>query len=144
MPTHSSTTTEILLSGPLHLNGFTALVNWHNAIQTGLLSNSYTWTVSSTLNVSPAGPVVLQQCTFKPTLFCTVLLCTVLQLPQAGDNRLSPSNTALILLDHQTGLFELVRDYGTGQHSTAVSTLPFEGHAICFSCHTLPVMSYDS
>ncbi|MGL5264285.1 MAG: isochorismate family cysteine hydrolase YcaC [Candidatus Rhabdochlamydia sp.] len=30
---------------------------------------------------------------------------------QAGDNRLSPQNAALLLIDHQTGLMQLVKDY---------------------------------
>jgi nicotinamidase-related amidase len=30
---------------------------------------------------------------------------------QVKNNRLSPNNTVLLLLDHQTGLFELVKDY---------------------------------
>ena len=30
---------------------------------------------------------------------------------QSGDNRLSKENAALLLIDHQTGLCQLVRDY---------------------------------
>ena len=30
---------------------------------------------------------------------------------QAGDNRLSPQNAAVLLIDHQTGLMQLVKDY---------------------------------
>jgi hypothetical protein len=30
---------------------------------------------------------------------------------QAGENRLSANNAALLMVDHQTGLMQLVRDY---------------------------------
>ncbi len=42
---------------------------------------------------------------------------------QAGDNRLSPDNATLLLVDHQTGLMQLVRDYGTDEFKNNVLAL---------------------
>lgn len=42
---------------------------------------------------------------------------------QAGDNRLSKDNAALLLVDHQTGLFQLVRDYNFDQFKNNVLAL---------------------
>eukprot|EP00879_Flechtneria_rotunda_P000494 GHRR01000598.1.p1 GENE.GHRR01000598.1~~GHRR01000598.1.p1 ORF type:complete len:268 (+),score=46.41 GHRR01000598.1:174-977(+) len=42
---------------------------------------------------------------------------------QSGDNRLSANNSVLLLLDHQTGLFQLVRDYGVADFRTNVLAL---------------------
>jgi len=42
---------------------------------------------------------------------------------QAGDNRLSKDNAALLLVDHQTGLFQLVRDYNFDEFKNNVLAL---------------------
>jgi nicotinamidase-related amidase len=42
---------------------------------------------------------------------------------QAGDNRLSTENAALLLVDHQTGLMQLVRDYSPDEFKNNVLAL---------------------
>ena len=42
---------------------------------------------------------------------------------QAGKNRLSPDNAALLMVDHQTGLMQLVRDYNTDEYKNNVLAL---------------------
>lgn len=42
---------------------------------------------------------------------------------QAGDNRLSKDNAALLLVDHQTGLMQLVRDYGIDEFKNNILAL---------------------
>jgi nicotinamidase-related amidase len=42
---------------------------------------------------------------------------------QAGKNRLTTENTALLLVDHQTGLMQLVRDYNTDEFKNNVLAL---------------------
>ncbi len=42
---------------------------------------------------------------------------------QAGDNRLSKDNAAVLLVDHQTGLMQLVRDYGIDEFKNNVLAL---------------------
>lgn len=42
---------------------------------------------------------------------------------QVGDHRLSKDNAALLLVDHQTGLFQLVRDYNFDEFKNNVLAL---------------------
>lgn len=42
---------------------------------------------------------------------------------QTAENRLSADNAALLLVDHQTGLMQLVRDYGTDEFKNNVLAL---------------------
>lgn len=42
---------------------------------------------------------------------------------QTGNNRLSVDNAALLLIDHQTGLFQLVRDYSPDEFKNNVCAL---------------------
>lgn len=42
---------------------------------------------------------------------------------QAGNNRLSPDNAALLLVDHQTGLMQLVKDYSPDEFYNNVLAL---------------------
>ncbi len=42
---------------------------------------------------------------------------------QAGNNRLSPDNSALLMVDHQTGLMQLVRDYSPDEFKNNVLAL---------------------
>lgn len=51
---------------------------------------------------------------------------------QVGDNRLSKDNAALLLVDHQTGLFQLVRDYNFDQFKNNV--LALAGVALLYKC----------
>lgn len=46
---------------------------------------------------------------------------------QSGDNRLSPDNAALLIVDHQTGLLELVRDWEVATFKTNVLGLAQTG-----------------
>jgi nicotinamidase-related amidase len=39
---------------------------------------------------------------------------------QTGDNRLSPDNAVLLIVDHQTGLMQLVRDWEVAQFRTNI------------------------
>src|SRR5262245_39981182 len=42
---------------------------------------------------------------------------------QAGDNRLSRDNAVLLMVDHQTGLMQLVRDYSPDEFKNNVLAL---------------------
>ncbi|HEX4045815.1 MAG TPA: isochorismate family cysteine hydrolase YcaC [Gammaproteobacteria bacterium] len=42
---------------------------------------------------------------------------------QAGNNRLSPDNAALLMVDHQTGLMQLVKDYSPDEFKNNVLAL---------------------
>lgn len=42
---------------------------------------------------------------------------------QAGENRLSPDNAVLLLVDHQTGLMQLVRNFGTDEFKNNILAL---------------------
>ncbi|EDP46210.1 isochorismate family cysteine hydrolase YcaC [Rickettsiella grylli] len=61
---------------------------------------------------------------------------------QAGDNRLSKDNAALLFIDHQTGLFQLVRDYHYDEFKNNVLALAAIG--TLFHLPTILTTSFES
>lgn len=61
---------------------------------------------------------------------------------QVNDNRLSPNNTALVLLDHQTGLYNVVRDYEPAEFRKNV--LALAATAKLYNIPTILTSSLDS
>lgn len=61
---------------------------------------------------------------------------------QAGDNRLSKDNAAVLLVDHQTGLFQLVRDYNQDEFKNNV--LALADIAKLYNLPTILTTSFES
>ncbi|MFT3742542.1 MAG: isochorismate family cysteine hydrolase YcaC [Gammaproteobacteria bacterium] len=61
---------------------------------------------------------------------------------QAGDNRLSPDNTTLLMVDHQTGLMQMVRDYPTDEFKNNV--LALADTALLFNLPTILTTSAET
>lgn len=63
-------------------------------------------------------------------------------MTQTGDNRISPDNTALLLIDHQTGLMQLVRDYETDEFKNNILALADVG--LLFNLPTILTTSAEN
>lgn len=61
---------------------------------------------------------------------------------QAGDNRLTPENCVLLLVDHQTGLMQLVRDYNEDTFKNNVLALADIGKL--FNLPTILTTSFET
>jgi nicotinamidase-related amidase len=61
---------------------------------------------------------------------------------QAGDNRLSSENAAVLFVDHQTGLMQMVRDYGADEFKNSV--LALADIAQLFKLPTILTTSFES
>jgi nicotinamidase-related amidase len=61
---------------------------------------------------------------------------------QAGENRLSPENAALLLVDHQTGLMQMVRDYSEEEFKNNVLALADIGQL--FNLPTILTTSFET
>ncbi len=60
---------------------------------------------------------------------------------QAGNNRLSSENVALLLIDHQTGLMQLVRDYEPDEFKNNILALADIG--LAFNLPTILTSSFE-
>ena len=60
---------------------------------------------------------------------------------QAGDNRLSKDNAALLMVDHQTGLMQLVKDYGVDEFKNNI--LALADTAKLFNLPTILTTSFE-
>jgi nicotinamidase-related amidase len=58
------------------------------------------------------------------------------------DNRLSPKNTALLMVDHQTGLMQLVQDYGPDEFKNNILALADIGKL--FNLPTILTTSFET
>ena len=61
---------------------------------------------------------------------------------QTGNNRLSPDNAALLLIDHQTGLMQLVKDYEPDEFKNNILALADIG--LVFNLPTILTTSFES
>lgn len=61
---------------------------------------------------------------------------------QAGNNRLSPDNAALLLIDHQTGLMQLVKDYEPDEFKNNILALANVG--LTFNLPTILTTSFEN
>lgn len=61
---------------------------------------------------------------------------------QSGSNRLSKDNAALLLIDHQTGLCQLVRDYPVSEFKNNVLALANTGKL--FNLPTVLTTSFEA
>lgn len=60
---------------------------------------------------------------------------------QVGNNRLSPDNAVLLLVDHQSGLMQLVKDYGEQDFKNNVLALADTG--VLFNLPTILTASFE-
>lgn len=61
---------------------------------------------------------------------------------QTGNNRLSPDNAALLLIDHQTGLMQLVKDYEPDEFKNNILALADIG--LTFNLPTILTTSFEN